>query len=160
MILPAGENPVKRVPRTRGSGRRTERLIRRQKAGFQVNAYPALPGQVSYILDQAVAHIDHRGGAQPGRLGPGSVVRPRPAVRRQQAGRPVQAGLQQGQPGRGVPQWAGHRQHIPGPGAGAGDRGQAAQVAQGGDGQGVWVDSRRVERLSGWTHFRGSAAPH
>ena len=28
------------------------------------------------------------------------------------------------------------------------------------DGQGVWVDSRRVERLSGWTHFRGSNAPH
>lgn len=28
------------------------------------------------------------------------------------------------------------------------------------DGQGVWVDSRRVERLSGWTHFRGSNAAH
>lgn len=27
-------------------------------------------------------------------------------------------------------------------------------------GQGVWVDSRRVERLSGWAHFRGSNAPH
>jgi len=24
------------------------------------------------------------------------------------------------------------------------------------DGRGVWVDSRRFERLSGWTHFRGS----
>jgi len=28
------------------------------------------------------------------------------------------------------------------------------------DGQGVWVDSRRVERLSGWTHFRGSGVTH
>ncbi len=28
------------------------------------------------------------------------------------------------------------------------------------DGQGVWVDSRRFERLSGWAHFRGSNAPH
>ncbi len=33
-------------------------------------------------------------------------------------------------------------------------------VGRVGDGQGVWVDSRRVERLSGWTHFRGSNAPH
>ena len=28
------------------------------------------------------------------------------------------------------------------------------------DGRGVWVDSRRFERLSGWAHFRGSNAPH
>lgn len=28
------------------------------------------------------------------------------------------------------------------------------------DGRGVWVDSRRFERLSGWAHFRGSTAPH
>jgi thiamine-monophosphate kinase len=28
------------------------------------------------------------------------------------------------------------------------------------DGRGVWVDSRRFERLSGWAHFRGPNAPH
>lgn len=28
------------------------------------------------------------------------------------------------------------------------------------DGRGVWVDSRRFERLSGWAHFRGSNAAH
>jgi thiamine-monophosphate kinase len=28
------------------------------------------------------------------------------------------------------------------------------------DGQGVWVDSRRFGRLSGWAHFRGSNTPH
>jgi thiamine-monophosphate kinase len=28
------------------------------------------------------------------------------------------------------------------------------------EGRGVWVDSRRFERLSGWTHFRGSNTPH
>lgn len=27
-------------------------------------------------------------------------------------------------------------------------------------GRGVWVDSRRVERLSGWAHFHGSSTPH
>jgi thiamine-monophosphate kinase len=28
------------------------------------------------------------------------------------------------------------------------------------DGRGVWVDSRRFERLPGWTHFRGSNTRH
>lgn len=38
--------------------------------------------------------------------------------------------------------------------------GRWAVVGRVSEGQGVWVDSRRVERLSGWAHFRGSNAPH
>ena len=127
MILPAGEYPVKRVLITKCTCRLTERIGRRQKGGFHVDAYPALLGQVTDVLDEPVAHIDHRGGAEPGRLGPGRVVRLWPAVRGQQAGRPVQASLQQGQPGRGVPWCAGHGQHVPRPGTRAGDRRLAAR---------------------------------
>ncbi len=28
------------------------------------------------------------------------------------------------------------------------------------DGRGVWVDSRRFERVSGWAHFRGTGSPY
>ena len=87
MILPAGENPVKRVALTERIGGSTQRTTPGQTPRFQVNADPATVGHVPEILDQAVTHIDHRGGAQPPGLGPGRVVRLRAAVRGQQGGR-------------------------------------------------------------------------
>ncbi|MGP7998161.1 MAG: thiamine-phosphate kinase [Streptosporangiaceae bacterium] len=43
---------------------------------------------------------------------------------------------------------------------GAALSGRWTVVGQVRDGWGVWVDSRRVERLSGWTHFHGPIPPH
>jgi hypothetical protein len=89
---------------------------------------------VAQVGEQAVADVDHRGRAQPGRLGAGVIRRRGPQVLPHH-GVVDQAGLQQGQAGRGVAEHARHRDQVAGPGPGAEHRGAAREVAQAGHGQ-------------------------
>jgi hypothetical protein len=117
-----------------GAGRRGQPGTRAQRGAVQVDPHPAGVRDVAQVGEQAVADIDHRGGAQAGRLRAGLVRRRGPQVLPHQ-GIAGHALLQQGQAGRGVAERARRRDQIAGPGPGAEHRAAPAQVAEAGYGE-------------------------
>src|SRR5262249_57644250 len=77
VVLTAREHPVQRAGTAQGRGGRRQGGIAGKPGRVDVDLDAAGPGQVPGIGEQAVAHIDHRRGAEPGGLAP-RPIRPTP----------------------------------------------------------------------------------
>ena len=115
-----------------------------QRLRLQFHAHPARPADVSQVLDQSVAHVEHGGRAQPGRLRARGVGRARPAVLGQALLRALDALFQQRQPRGGQSEVPGVGDHVTRPGPVTADRRAPLQVAEGGDGDGEGVRTDHV----------------
>src|SRR5699024_6884235 len=123
-----------------------------QRDRVQIDIDAAGPAHVSQVLCQAVTHVEHGRGTQPGRLRPRRVGRGGAAVfgqaerhtLREDLVDVVRATFQQGQPRGGQTQVTGAGDHVTGPSTVTTDRFCSLEVPQGGDRDREYVRSHHV----------------